>query len=230
MPMTPQMMADVHQALDNTSTLAAEQIFALYEMVYGADRAEFERVVGEIAPEILASFRSTSVDIMAGALDEGTSLALSADAMASSAYLNPNRVTGLTGWVAAEMADPESALRKLAGIGVKLVLEGPRRYSTAVAEENDTTARTFAQPGACEWCRYIAVQGHRYGAYGGEWVQQFHEHCRCVLIPAAEYIEPDYVLAWDRQFDQAGDMVGSAYGKRTWRQYMAKMRELNKQI
>lgn len=228
--MTPQMMADVHQALDNTSTLAAEQIFAMYEMVYGADRAEFERIVGELAPEILASWRSTSVDIMAGALDEGTSLALSPEAMATAQNLNPNRVTGLTAWVAAEFADPESALRKLAGIGVKLVLEGPRRYSTVLSEENDTTARTYAQPGACEWCRYIAVQGHRYGAYGGEWVQQFHEHCRCVLIPAAEYIEPDYVSDWDRQFDAAGDMVGKAYGKNTWREYMSKMRELNKQI
>lgn len=230
MVMTPQMMADVHQALADTSTLASEQILSLYELVYGMDRAEFERVVGELSPEIVASWRSVSVDIMAGALDEGTSLAVSTDAMSTAQHLNRNRMTGLTGWVAAEFSDPEAALRKLAGIGVKLVLEGPRRYSTVLSEENDTTARTYAQPGACEWCRYIAVQGHRYGAYGGEWVQQFHEHCRCVLIPASEYIEPDYIADWDRQFDAAGDLVGKSYGKSTWREYMAKMRELNKQV
>lgn len=226
--MTPTQMDEVHTALDETSTLAYEQLTALHDRVSTLPREQWAQAMGEQAPETLRSWRSVGVDIMAGSLDAATALGISVAAMDRGALLTTPRVVALTSWVASKAPNPTAAMLKLAGIGQKLVLEGPRSYTYGLSEEHGTTARRYAQPGACEWCRYIAVQEHRYEHYGSEWVQtndsdRFHEHCRCVLIPASEYLEPDYITDWDRQVEAVRDEVGG-YGKNTWRDHLSAMR------
>lgn len=245
--MTPAQMDQVHTALDQIATLTYEQLVALHSVLAGLPRSEWVKVLGDQAPEILAAWRSVGIDIMAGALDQATGLGVSSEAMKSSSVLAPERVQGLVRWSAANAVTPAAAMVKLGGIAQKIVLEGPRSYTKALSAEHGTTARRFAQPGACEWCRYIAVQEHRYEHYGSEWVttneaDRFHEHCRCVLIPAAEYIEPDYIAEWNDELDavtaqmkakygtatRKGTVRGGGYGKNTWREYMALMRKNTK--
>lgn len=244
---TPDQMNMVYEALDQTGTLAFEQIVALGGDGSQQSRDEWSRRMSDTAPEILSSWRSVGVDIMAGSLDATTALGVSAAAMDRATLLTPERVAALVGYVARTATDPNSGLMKLAGIGQKLVQEGPRSYSSALSEENGTTARRFAQPGACEWCRYIAVQEHRYDHYGSEWVttnkaDRFHEHCRCVLIPASEYIEPAYIKDWDDEVNavaaqmkkkygrktRKGTIRGGGYGDSTWKEYLSLMRKTGK--
>lgn len=240
-------MGQVHTALDQTATLSYEQLTALHDRVADLPPDQWAGVVGPQAAEILRSWRSVGVDIMAGSLDAATTLGVSAAAMEQADLLTDGRVESLVRWIAAHAATPVAAMLKLGGIGQKLVLEGPRSYTYSLSEENATTARRFAQPGACEWCRYIAVQEHRYDHYGSEWVKtndqdRFHEHCRCVLIPASEFIEPDYLTGWDDELrgveaamqkkygkrTRKGKLRGGGYGDSTWREYMSMLRQTKK--
>lgn len=224
-------MDQVHTALDQTAVLSQQQLAAAHDRVSTLPPDRWAEEMGKQSPEILRSFRSVGVDIMAGSLDTATPLGVSVVAMQGATLLTDRRVESMARWVAEHSPTPLAALMKLGGIGQKLVLEGPRSYTYGLSEEHQTTARRFAQPGACAWCRYIAVQEHRYEHYGSEWVQtndadRFHEHCRCVLIPASEYIEPDYIADWDRQVDAVRDEVGG-YGKNTWRDHLSAMRRKN---
>lgn len=244
--MTPAQMDQVHVALDQVAVLSYEQLVALHDAVADLPREQWAAVLGEQAPGIMAAWRSVGIDLMAGSLDSATSLGVSVPAMQAAAALPPERVQGLVQWVSENVATPAAAMAKLAGIGQKIVLEGPRSYTVKLSEDAGTTARRFAQPGACEWCRYIAVQEHRYDVYGSEWVKtndkdRFHEHCRCVLIPAAEYIEPDYISEWDDELNavaaqmrqkygrrtRKGTLRGGGYGDSTWREYLSMMRKTN---
>jgi hypothetical protein len=221
-------MSQVHTALEHVAVLSQQQLAVVHDQVSTVPRGRWADEMSGQAPGILLGYRSVGVDIMAGGLDAATTLGVSVAAMEASTLLTERRVTSLVRWVAKQAPTPMAAMMKLGGIGQKLVLEGPRSYVYGLAEEKQTTARRFAQPGACEWCRYIAVQEHRYEHYGSEWVQttdadRFHEHCRCVLIPASEYIEPDYITDWDREVSAVRDEVGG-YGKDTWRDYLAAMR------
>lgn len=245
--MTPDQMDQVHTALDHVATLSFEQLVALHDAVASLPRDQWVQVLGDQAPEILAAWRAVGIDVMAGSLDAATSLGVSTAAMKSAAVLAPERVQGLVQWTADNAATPAAAIAKLAAIGQKLVLEGPRSYTSALSEENGMTARRFAQAGACEWCRYIAVQEHKYDHYGSEWVKtngadRFHEHCRCILIPSAEYIEPSYIAEWNHELDDVtaqmrekygtktrnGTTRGGGYGDSTWREYLSLMRKNGK--
>lgn len=245
--MTPSQMDQVHVALDHVATLSFEQLVALHDVVADLPRSEWVKVLGDSAPEILAAWRSVGIDVMAGALDSATGLGVSTAAMQSAVVLPPERVQGLVQWTANNVATPAAAIAKLAAIGQKIVLEGPRAYTSALSEENGMTARRYAQPNACEWCRYIAVQEHKYDHYGSEWVKtnkadRFHEHCRCVLIPSAEYIEPSYISEWNDELDavtaqmrekygrltRKGKLRGGGYGDSTWREYLQMMRKTGK--
>lgn len=244
--MTPTQMDQVHVALDQVAVLSYEQLVALHDAVADLPREQWAAVLGEQAPGIMAAWRSVGIDLMAGSLDSATSLGVSVPAMQDAAALPPERVQGLVQWTADNVATPAAAIAKLAAIGQKIVLEGPRSYTSALSEENGMTARRYAQPNACEWCRYIAVQEHKYDHYGSEWVKtnkadRFHEHCRCVLIPAAEYIEPSYISEWNDELDavtaqmrqkygrktRKGTTRGGGYGDSTWREYLSLMRKKN---
>lgn len=246
--MTPEAMQIVRGAIDNTSTMAFDQLVAEHNDLRTRDTSRagwLDRMVN-VTPSILAPWRSVSTDIMAGMLDSGTSLGISVAGMNTSILLPRPRVVGLVKWTMENTKTPTEAISKLAGIGQKLVQEGPRQYSSILSTENDTTARRFAQPGACEWCRYLSVQEHRYEHYGSEWAptndnDRFHEHCRCVLIPASEFITPDYIEDWDDQFSvveekmtdkygrrtRTGRIIGGGYGPSTWREYMSELRKYN---
>ncbi|MGP5931630.1 VG15 protein [Corynebacterium glyciniphilum] len=226
--MTPDQMSQVHTALDHVAVLSQQQLAVVHDQVSTVPRDRWADEMSYQAPGILLGYRSVGVDIMAGGLDAATTLGVSVAAMEASTLLTDRRVESLVRWVAENAPTPMAAMMKIGGIGQKLVLEGPRSYTYTLSEEHGTTARRYAQPGACEWCRYIAVQEHRYEHYGSEWVQtndadRFHEHCRCVLIPASEYIEPDYITDWDRQVEAVRDEVGG-YGKNTWRDHLSAMR------
>lgn len=245
--MTPDQMDQVHTALDQVSTLSYEQLTALHDRVADLPQDQWAVVVGPQAAEILRSWRSVGVDIMAGSLDAATALGVSPVAMQQADLLTDGRVESLARWIADHAATPVAAMMKLGGIGQKLVLEGPRTYSYRLSDEHGVIARRYAQPGACEWCRYIAVQERRYEHYGSEWVKtdkhdRFHEHCRCVLIPASEYIEPAYIKSWDDELDavaaemknkygrktRKGTVRGGGYGDSTWREYLSLMRKSRK--
>lgn len=131
------------------------------------------------------------------------------------------------------------------------VFESERTMVADYIAEHGMRYARHAQPGACAFCRFMAVRGgvyhpeplHEKSAEETDYLRaleglsgkdrydflkehpapakrnkhlgrlnqnyaKFHDHCRCMVVPAAVYADPPYLRSWKKDFDKVytGDL------------------------
>lgn len=146
-------------------------------------------------------------------------------------------------------AEGEAALNRMSGTLQRSVFDGARETTLInVAREPGSRWVRHARPDACAFCRMLAMrhqsrrswyrssesaldvvgrgtaEGRRQRGNRAVGSTGYHDHCRCVAVEVRvgqEYEPPDYVQAWDDEYQKARANSGSGDPKKilaAWRQ------------
>lgn len=135
----------------------------------------------------------------------------------------------------------ESAEANLLTASERLILNANRETTIANVEQ-DRQARAWARetaPGCCWFCAMLATRGAVYSSseaagkaspdkgqmptgldeQGNEFVNRFHNHCRCRVVPVFGKFEPQaHVRDWQALWDDAtGNATGMENKQNAWK-------------
>lgn len=107
------------------------------------------------------------------------------------------------------------------GAATKLALDAGRvtLISNITADKKATAWVRVARPGACSFCRLLAIRGP---VYRSETTAGFeaHDHCRCFPSPifaGQKYQAPANVLEWRRQYEESTAGLSGAAARNAFR-------------
>lgn len=144
--------------------------------------------------------------------------------------------------IPADATDEQARIiSRLAGATQRYVTSAARDTITANAEEEGVRWARHAQPDACAFCRMLATRGPDYLTEESAQIvgtgrirgprkkgEEFHDWCQCepVAVRAGDsYEPPDYVTAWNSQYEKAVAAVGNRFNTRA---ILAEMRAAEK--
>lgn len=145
--------------------------------------------------------------------------------------------------VAPEEEQPRArVIARLSGATQRYVTTAARDTITENADREGVRWARHAKPDACAFCRLLATRGTDYlteesakfvgtGRIRGprKKGEEYHDDCQCepVAVRAGDtYEPPDYVTAWDSQYEKAVATAGNRFNTRA---ILAEMRRLERQ-
>lgn len=107
---------------------------------------------------------------------------------------------------ATTQSDPVQAL----GLSTERRVFNTSRDTVALnAQREGVRYARHASANACPWCRVLATRGAVYRSE--KTGAASHDGCHCIAVPVREgdtYESPDYVAAWEADYDKAREAVG----------------------
>jgi hypothetical protein len=93
---------------------------------------------------------------------------------------------------------------KLTGSTERMVYDASRRVVQWNAEDEKVKYARVARPGACPWCRLMAIRGAVYTSASN--AIKGHDSCHCIALPerkGVKFNKPAYYDAWENEYVQA---------------------------
>lgn len=152
------------------------------------------------------------------------------------ADIPPEQISRVIDW-ALNAPGNEPPQQRLTGAAQRMVRGVSRQTVTGNAAREGVRYARFAGPGACAFCRALAMRGankanqkYLYDAADSAVFrksdgEKYHTHCHCVPVPIRAgqvWVPPDYMSDWDAQYRDAAK--ATKYGPKYLQRIVAEMR------
>lgn len=233
MPLGAVELADYWKIIDEINRMAQADFVSLWRMLESQDKEALFRGLQAGVPEIVGLYRTSQADAAMVFYNTTQGVGYSRAAATAAGKVNEEQLERMLRY-AVFGEGVSSPVGLISGAIQQMVLGGGRDYANHAFAQSGVGWYRAARVDACAFCRMLATRGatewEPYTSANSAFSKkgpsgyQYHKHCRCIPVLAAEYSVPDYVNEWAETYYKASASLSTTTD---FRAILAEMREID---